>query len=216
MSDETKSDSAAPAPAVFAGPDHRDMYLLIAGLIVGLAMCPWIAGRLMSVESFEKWYQGGGEQYDTLRAFVIDQDVRVRSEKQQKKEQLQATGVTPIAIDEAMAQIDERARAQRLPYTQALTKAHAEHQAWLVGLVSALVMAAVLLMFIEPVFEPVGRTAAIRRRLVTGRYVLLAAWIAVTLAKPTYLSGLSPTFAILLVVVALLAALLPWLLAGKE
>jgi len=192
------------------------MYLLIAGLVIGLAMCPWIMGRMMPDDSFQKWYFGGGEEYDALKTFILDQAVAVKKEKDDVKEKLEATGVTPAAIDEAFGRIEDRAKADRLPHTQALSAARDRHTAWLVGLVSALVMAAALIMFIEPVFEPKGAAAAIRKRLVIGRYVLIAAWIAVTLAQPGYLAGLSPVFVILLVAVALLAALLPWLMAGKD
>ena len=192
------------------------MYILLAGLIIGLAMCPWIMGRFMSVESFQKWYLGGAKEFDAYVEFQKEQNIHIGKEKLDKEAKLKATGVTEIAIKEAMDAIDEAARLERVRYPEAVNAARQEHLRWLISFVSALVIATALVMFIEPIFEPRGRTAVIRRRLVTARYVLIAAWVATSLAKPAYLTSLSPLFVFLLVTVAILAAIVPWLMAGKE
>lgn len=48
---------------VYTGPDHRDMYNLIAGLIAGLILSPWVLGRFLDDQARNDFYFGAGEAW---------------------------------------------------------------------------------------------------------------------------------------------------------
>ncbi len=204
---EQAAAAAAPAPAPV--PDHRDMYLLILGLIVGLVISPWIMGRFMSDVSHEKWYRGGGDKVDAYHEFMKTHRDQQRQKDTELLDRLVATGVTKEAVDEMRAKLAEDARQERLPHEAAVAVEQQARAAWQRGLMMALVVALIVLMLIEPVFEMQGPMAAIRRRLVTARYGVVAVWIAFALGRPHALEGISWGFAALLIAVILAAAALP-------
>ena len=201
----------APVPAaapvvVPPAPDHRDMYILILGLVVGLAMSPWIMGRFMNEVAYHHWYFGGGKAVDEYREFLKSQGEEVRSKDDALLERLVATGVTKEAVDEMRATLFAEAEEARKPFTAAIAVERQAHEQWLRGILFALVTAVILLMFIEPLFEMTGNFAVFRRSLVTGRYALLAVWIALILGKPHAIQGISWLFLALAIAVILVAA----------
>lgn len=234
---------------VFTGPDHRDMYILIAGLIAGLVLSPWLLGRFLEDQARNEFYFGAGEawaQFEQKQAELLEirkeradeiyaGHLAAREEAQQWYEQKaaeirerhEAVGATPIALEADLAELaDEYAEKlptqedvqgdiaaleaeldqQLAPYRAMLDAARQEHKDWLMRMLAGLVAALALLMFIEPVLQPLGRSAAVRTRLATGRYVLTASIIALLLCKASLLGGFPWLFVALLVGIALLAA----------
>ncbi len=86
---------------------------------------------------------------------------------------------------------------------------------WMQSFIFTLAIAVAALMFIEPLFDPTSRLASLRRRLTTGRYAIMAVWVGAVFAKPHFIAMPLVPFLILLLAISLLAAALPWLLAGK-
>lgn len=248
--DEAEDLPDDPSEAfVYTGADHRDMYILLAGLIAGLILSPWMLGRFLDEPTFEQFYFGAGEAWSQLdekrtelaetrlereNALRVEHLAR-RAEVQQwyeqqvaeVREKLEASGATPIALDAALAELEEEyekslpteqdlmiaqaalgtEREQELaPHRAMLDAAKQAHQDWLLRMVAGLIVAVVVLMFIEPVLQPLGRSAAVRTRLATGRYVLMASIVALLLCKAALLGGLPWLFVGLLVVIALVAA----------
>lgn len=182
------------------------MYILIVGLIVGLAMSPWIMGRFMGEVTYNHWYFGGGKAVDDYQEFLKSHSDDVKQKDEELLDRLIATGATKEAVDELRASLFAEAEEARKPFTAAIAAERQAHEQWLRGVLVALVMAAVLLMFIEPLFEMVGSLAVFRRSLVTGRYALLAAWVALALGKPHAIQGISWLFLALAIIVTLAAA----------
>ena len=56
-------------------PDHRDMYILIAGLVIGLIISPWIMGRFLDEVTANRWYHGGGEAHDAYQKYLHEVEI---------------------------------------------------------------------------------------------------------------------------------------------
>lgn len=200
---------SAPALGPVPAPDHRDMYILILGLIVGLVISPWLMGRFLDDVSYQRWYLGGGEAVTAYQEFMKTHVVETRAKDDELLDRLKSTGVTKEAVDEMRANLQDEARATWQPYYDAATVEREAHAAWQRGLMVALVVAVIVIMLIEPVFEMQGPMSAIRRRLVTARYGLVAVWIAFALGRPHAMQGISWGFAVMLIAVILAATVLP-------
>ena len=222
-SESADSDAALEAAAthaaraVVAAPDHRDMYLLLLGLIVGLGLSPWILGKYLDENAFTKWYYyGNAPAFDDLAQFIEEQQDRTLRKKADVAAALKLTDATEQAIHEKIAEIDIDADAERRPYVDAVAEAREQHRVWMQSFIFTLAIAAAALMFIEPLFDPTSRLAGLRRRLTTGRYAIMAVWVGAVLAKPHFIAMPLVPVLILLMAISLLAAALPWLLAGKR
>ncbi len=213
----TEAADARSARAVGAAPDHLDMYLLLLGLIIGLGLSPWIMGKFLDENAFTKWYfYGNDAAFDELADFIEEQEDRTAKKIGDAVAMLTITDATPAAMEEKRLEIIVAAEDERRPYVDAVALARERHRLWMLGFVFTLVIAAAALMFVEPLFDPTSRLAGLRRRLSTGRYAIMAVWIATVIAKPHYIAMPMLPFLIALLAVALLAAALPWLLAGKS
>ena len=193
------------------------MYLLLLGLIVGLVLSPWIGGKYLAEDTFTKWYfYGNDPAFDALADFIHEQEERTARQIGDAAAMLKLSDATPTAIEEKRLEIIAAAEDERRPYVDAVADARERHRLWMIGFVFTLMIAAAALMFIEPLFDPAGRLAGFRRRLSTGRYAVMAVWIGTVLAKPHYIAMPMLPFLVTLLAVALLAAALPWLLAGRR
>jgi hypothetical protein len=192
------------------------MYLLLLGLVVGLAMSPWIMGRFMSEVAFNHWYHGGGQALTDFETFLESHGPETKAKEAELLERLLATGATKEAVDEMQADLAIKAQEARKPFTEAIAVERKRHVEWYRGLMASLVLAAVTLMFLEPLFEPGGGLAGVRRRLVFGRYTMLAAWVALALAKPHMMAGTNWLLGIVLVGLAIGSAAIPMLTQGPK
>ncbi len=201
-------------------PNHRDMYILLAGLIVGFLLSPWCAGRFMEPKAFEQFYYGSGEQWQALEDFKAEQQESRAEKIRELLERHQAVDATDDAYKvDAMAlemQLNEQFAEQRIPYRAEIEAARHDHGEWIHGASFAIVLAIAVLMFLEPMFEPLGSLAAVRNGMATGRYALAAAWLAAFIAQPHMRLGVSVLFMLLLVLAALVGAVGPWLMLKNK
>ena len=173
------------------GPNHRDLYLIVIGVVAGIGLGPYVLGRVSS-ETYDRLFVVGATGLEELRqldAQKLDQQSRFPQ------------GATAVAITEWL---QNEAMRQQNRRRDLLT----DHLARLRGMMAALVLAMVAIMALET-FAASAAPAALASRLAATRYALVAVWIAIVLAQPRLLHVASGTFVLLLVVVAVVAAFLP-------
>lgn len=201
-------------------PNHRDMYILLAGLIVGFILSPWCAGRFFDEQKFQQFYFGSGEEWLALEEFKVQQNDSLESKIKEFLQRHKDVGATPDAANSDVLAVQRQAQEEqaqeRIKYLAQIEEARRTHGEWVQGAVIALILAMAALMFLEPLFEPLGTLAALRNGLATGRYALAAAWLAMFVALPHARLGLSLTFLFLLIGAAILGAVLPWLIVKRR
>ncbi|MEZ6190224.1 MAG: hypothetical protein R3C45_02935 [Phycisphaerales bacterium] len=183
-------------------PDVGGLYLLIAGIVLGVLLGPAVLGRV-APDVYRDVFVGGGEYLHQL----TEENIKT----QQQLEALQDTGVTEEAIPEHVV-----GREQELVVLKAqLDAAQRQRMGELTGWTAALMLAVIAVMMVESLISPdleAGVAAKVPPavgRLVTARYALASLWIAIVLARPQLLTQVPILFAAGLVVVALGAALMP-------
>ena len=183
------------------GPDHRDLYLLILGIIVGIGLGPWVLGRINEGSYYNHWFRGYGGAADLALA-------QFDEEAAQRLKRLADTGVTGAAVDEEQLNIQK----ERQGLINAFNLERANRMARLDRMMTALLAAVVFFMVIESLIDPTpGRkSASVRNRLATGRYAMMGIWLALVIARA---QTVPVAFTLVLVVVGLIAALAPlgWL-----
>ncbi len=172
---------------------HRDLYLLIVGLLVGLILGP-ILSRLRP-DLHTDAFVGGRQQAQLLVA--LDQ------RHQEQAQRLAATGVTPAAIEELRQSVER----ERLPLLALGEQEQRRKLDNLSALALTLALAFAAVMIVEAVIDPARAVA--RANLATGRYALLAALLALLLVQPRLVAGVSPLFLLLLILLTLAACLVP-------
>lgn len=194
--------SQHPTRYVSPFPDQGSLYLLVAGILLGVLMGPAVLGRL-APSIYEDAFVGGA---DLARQLREDQALT-----QEQAETLDQIGVTDAAIPEQILQ-----RQQQEVVLQAqLQQAKREHHASLTGWTTALMLAVIAVMMLEALLGPETKAGTPTQvspslgRLVAARYALTAVWIAIVIAQPQLLAALPIVFAGLLIVVALGVALVP-------
>lgn len=166
-------------------PNHRDLYVIVAGILLGVILGPAVMGRVLP-EQYKQW-------------FVVPVVEPADPGKiAQQLAAISATGATHEAVQEKLQELEEEAYRKK---TAAESQAHQIH-----GRAPALILAALVMMVLESLL-PAG--SALRGRLVMVRYGLIALWLALLMAQPAQLRSLPMAFTASLVVVSLLAALLP-------
>ena len=189
--------STSPSPRVIAGADHRDVYLLALGIVLGVLIGPQVLGR-WAPAAYDRLFVGGGQAQRELDDF----DRHVSEELRR----LNGTGATKTAIEEKAAEL-LKDRAEKSERRDANLRQHA---AWLAGQMNALLLALLVFMIVEAVTDPASAWGArFRNRLATVRYALMALWLALLLGQQQWLRDVPLAFLALLVVVALLAAVVP-------
>ncbi len=200
---ETVADTSPTGPAcVNPFPDVGGVYLLVAGIILGVLLGPALLGRV-APSIYQDVFVGGTD--------FTQQINEAQAESDRQLEALTDIGVTEAAIPEQALLGD-----QSLIYLKAQREqAQRQRLGELTGWTSALMLAVIAVMLIESLVSPdvsAGKTMKVPSalgRLVTARYALAALWVAIVLAQPALLKQLPILFVALLVVVALAAALVP-------
>ena len=178
------------SPREQSGSFSANLYLLVAGLLVGLLLGPFVLGRA-SPETYYAVF-GAGQEHEALLAFeerAADELARV-----------QRIGVSGEYLPEKQAQLD----AERIPLLEARRDAL---ESTIYPYMTAVLLALVAIMAIEALYarpqSPVGL------RIATMRYALATVWLVLLLAVPNVLMSVSLVFVALLILVALLAGLIP-------
>lgn len=188
-----------PSPA---GPDHRDLYLIVAGVLLGILLGPsvfgWFAPELYRT-AFTNPQHANAELEDWVRNYQ-ENERRIRSE-------LAKTGVSGVAIEEATEDAMKKLYDPGRDELEAKVKSARDGAAQNQGRMLALVLAIALVMILETLMAP--GAGVTRSRLATARYALIALWIAWVMAQPGLLRQLPVAFFALLTIVALVVALVP-------
>ena len=171
------------------GPDHRELYLLAAGVIAGILLGPAVLGRV-APEAYH-------EAFPSVERARLELDALERSLADIRARQRQV-GATDVAIIEF--------EAPRLARRQAL-QAEVERALRSRGRSTALLLAIAMAMILEAVLDSSRRVQ--RRRLSRARYALIAVWIALVLAQPETLGRVPLPFLALLALLVLVAAAAP-------
>lgn len=171
------------------GPDHRELYLLAAGVIAGILLGPAVLGRVAPGAYHEAFpsVERARLELDALERSLAD----IRARQRQ-------VGATDVAIIEF--------EAPRLARRQAL-QAEVERALRSRGRSTALLLAIAMAMILEAVLDSSRRVQ--RRRLSRARYALIATWIALVLAQPETLGRVPLPFLALLALLVLVAAAAP-------
>jgi hypothetical protein len=193
------SQSTAWVESLWPFPDHRDLYLLVAGILVGVLLSPAVMGQI--APSWQSEIFGGAR---------IEQELdKLERDWQRKQQTLADASVSQAAVKEARQRhLETRNRLQ-----QAMIAVRDQRAARLmVSIMLTLGLVMVLEALLAPQPEQGKRRAAVPRtlgRLKTVRYALLAIWAALLLARPGLLSQSTLIFTALLVIVALVVGLVP-------
>jgi hypothetical protein len=187
------------APPLLPLPGLRDVYVLCAGLILGILLGPAVLGRA-APQGYAELF-GAGEPFAALQDHHVETGALLTA--------LQATGVSDSALVER-----RHARADEAETMQRVVASVMDRQAML--RLAAVGVALFVVMLLEALTTPTPSqeddTVVLPpriARLLTVRYALLAVGVALLLARPTLLHDLPWGFAAALLAVALLAGLVP-------
>lgn len=170
-------------------PDHREIYLIIGGVIIGILLSPAVLGRI-SPATHGRWFPA-----------IEKAQQRVTAERLNAKA---AKTLTELGGAEAFAAISKKQLTVSDEALDQLKRARAHR-----GRLIALILTLMAVMIVEVIAQSAGPLT--RLRLARARYVLAAVFAALLLAQPAVLLGLSPMFLLLLLGVTLLAAWTPTL-----
>ncbi len=195
-------------PTSTTAPCHRDIYVLVVGLLVGVVLGPGVLGQVWPW-AYDQLFVGSGPARSELVTYEkTNHDILKRMEQ---------SGATAEAVTEKRTMIE----SGRVPLEAQILLSQKQHRDWLRGRSAALVLAVLVLMVIEAMLGSMQGAALqrLRHRLTTARYALMAVWVMVLLAEPSGLGDASlVTFIALLVLVSLIFAYLPmgWLRYGRR
>jgi len=185
--------------------DHRDLYLLAAGVVLGLLLSPAILGRVAP------------ETYDRIFVGATAADVQEATDYHAMvRDQIQVL----IAEDRPASAVEDHLAALRLNELNPLArleKLHRERSMVLMGILCAIMVAIGVVMVLETFVSPQPGPSGSQRmavhpivgRLKSARYGLLAIWLALFLANPALLWRTPWLFALLVLAVAIVVAVVP-------
>lgn len=161
--------------------DVRTIYILIVGVVLGVALGPPGLGRF--APQWREAIFGGSEARQAIREFD--------EQTGRQLERLLETGVTPAAVEE----FRRRRQAQRRSREASFSADRLERFQRQSGRAQAVVVALLALALLEALTGP-------GRRWTTFRSALLALWLSLVLAEPSLLAEVPWLFAASLVALA--------------
>lgn len=178
------------------GPSHFEIYIIAAGVLLGVILGPAVLGRF-APEQYDRLFVGAIAAAQRRDA-VIDKMTIANKIVQDMKD----VKVTDVAITEKQAELQKDIDAE----LAAANAEAAEFRSRVTGRATALILAVLAIMVIEAT-TPAGSFLA--GRLTTVRYALLALWVALLIAQPGMLTNLPVGFAAALVLIGIGAAVVP-------
>lgn len=173
-------------------PDQRHLYLLVAGVVLGVLLSPAIFGRLAPT-TYTNLFLGGSDLAEQRAAHQRETDTQLFA--------LQAAGAPP---EEIFAYTTDREQTAAF-LTAQLTAVENEKLMTLMSYQIVLVLTVVIVMAAESsVTSP-----SLRTRFVTTRYVLITLWIIALFIRPDVFAQLPLVFGGILVAAIALVALFP-------
>lgn len=186
-----------PTTSPFRSANHppglRHLYMLLAGVVLGVLLGPAVMGRF-APNVYGVLFIGGRDESQALAAF----DAETRSLEQQ-------LALTGVSVEAGEQLLDERL-VESEPLRAVLDTARATHALRLLQAMIAIVVAMLAVMVIEPLIAP---GSAARQRLATARYALAAMFAVLALARPQWVLQLPWLFLALLLAVAFVAVFVP-------
>jgi hypothetical protein len=212
-------------------PDQRHLYMLVAGVMLGVLLGPAVLGRL-APSVYDTMFLGSGDLAELQTANAALEDFRTNDEARQERisgilrqaeildpgdtaylsAQNQATALMNSFADEEQRLKDdiETARVPILANQQA-------HREQLSGMATMMLLLVIVILAAEAILSPqrdeieTGKTtiSPALSRLITIRYGLAAGWLMLMLAQPVWLKGIDLVFGGLLLGVVLVAGLVP-------
>ena len=195
--------------------DHRDLYVLIVGLVIGILLSKGFLGAV-APNFYHQVFVGGLAQQKALVAF--------EEKAAPFKKQVQAYQAENPESPQLPPQVAQQAFLMQLKENQLrgdLATEQSKHAAGMLGILLTLFVALVMVSVLETQVIPnVTKTRAeippMLGRLTRLRYVILAGVLALVTAQPTFLKTIPIVFAIILIGFILVAGLLPFNQASNK
>ncbi|WP_432799064.1 hypothetical protein [Poriferisphaera sp. WC338] len=192
-------------------PDHRDLYVLIVGLLLGIVLSANFLGAV-APNLYNKIFLGNLAE----RTAIIEYEKQVAPFKAELQAK-QAAGENQQMDQQTFMQIMAMQKEEQQLKAN-LVQASTAHTTGLLGIILTLVLAVVAVSVIETQIVPNTKNNRAEippslGRLTRLRYVILAAILTIIIAQPNFISTVPITFAIILIGFILFAGLFPF---GKK
>ncbi|QDU35020.1 hypothetical protein KS4_30970 [Poriferisphaera corsica] len=191
--------------------DHRDLYVLIAGLLIGLALGPG-GLKQVSPKVYNDLFIGNTQEvlrYQGLKANEEAAEEQVRAQLREQLSAKQGEGSSVSDLEGVVDRMVPQVMSQQMSKLElAAREAELKYLFHLVGLASSLVIGVIVLGVIETQLLPRKTAEGYALpwqlgQLVKVRYVLLAGWIAIMVARPVLIMQVPVFFTVVLVALAL-------------
>ncbi|MEO0474512.1 MAG: hypothetical protein AAF085_00895 [Planctomycetota bacterium] len=213
-------------------PDQRHLYMLVAGVVLGVLLGPAVLGRA-APQLYDPLFLGSGDMAELNDAQAALDDFNSNPEERQKRidnviaqfeffsEDDQSMKIAMdeqlVKISNEFANIEADLKANvKLARVPMLTNQDA-HRKKLSGMATMMLLLIVVILAAEAILGPTrdelesGKAALppMLSRLITIRYGLATGWLMLMLAQPVWLRGIDFVFGGLLLAVVLIAGLMP-------
>lgn len=146
--------SQAPLPNPF--PGHRDLYLIVAGLIVGVLCSSAVLGRL-APSWYDGLFVGSGAQAMQQAQHARERIKSVQQDQARTLATLKSTGVTGVAVEAATGRFSKQLMEVQVPLALARRKVTTNRQQYAATLgqrMTALILVMLIIMVLESLVAP--------------------------------------------------------------
>lgn len=183
-------------------PDHRDLYVLIAGVVLGVLFSGAVLGNL-APNVYRQIFEGVGQEQ-------VEEAQEAHAELQSEVMRLIQSNVSAEEIPRHL----EQARLDDENPINIIRSSVEQRTAQFAGVLAALVLGVVLVMAIETQVTPLPQNSRQEIKPIVGRlknirYALIAVALTIILAHPTLMKSIPWLFLIIMLAVGLALGLVP-------